>query len=158
MQKQNLGEHGPRPPQKQEIGQYLFQIGAFASGGWRMYTGNQLKNEGENFPGISKFAWIVQHSVYPQIIAFTQKLHDISKFPLSSAEASLCCGKAGEKEKESAWGTKWKERREAFPSSHRPPRAFYFFAYFILMGYPVGASAEERAKFLLQIFVKLCTP
>ena len=33
----------------------------------------------------------------------------------------LCCGKAGEEEKESAQGT--------FPSSHRPLHAFYFFDY-----------------------------
>ena len=35
----------------------------------------------------------------------------------------LCCGEAGEKEKESARGT----MGTPFPSSHRPPRAFYFF-------------------------------
>ena len=37
----------------------------------------------------------------------------------SSPEASLCCGEAGEKEKEST----------PFPSSHRPLSAFYFFDY-----------------------------
>ena len=41
---------------------------------------------------------------------------------LSSAEASLYCGEAGEKEKEGA-------RETPFPVSHRPPRAFYFFDY-----------------------------
>ena len=47
---------------------------------------------------------------------------------LSSAEASLCCGEAGEKEKESARGTigrgKREERFPPFPSSHLPLRAF----------------------------------
>ena len=52
--------------------------------------------------------------------------------PLSSAEASLYCGEAfvvgaGEKEKESARGTMGRGKRED-----------------ILMGYPAGASAEER--------------
>ena len=53
--------------------------------------------------------------------------------PLSSAEASLCCGEAGEEEKESAQGRmgrgKREERLPPLPSSHRPPRAFYFFDY-----------------------------
>ena len=51
---------------------------------------------------------------------------------LSSAEVSLCCGEAGEKEKERARGTTVREKREErhiFPSSHRPPCAFYFFDY-----------------------------
>ena len=38
----------------------------------------------------------------------------------------LCCGEAGEKEKESA---RTSVRGMPFPSSHRPPRAFYFFDY-----------------------------
>ena len=47
---------------------------------------------------------------------------------LSFTEASLCCGEAGEKEKERARGTMGRgKRREA--SSYRPPRAFYFFDY-----------------------------
>ena len=52
---------------------------------------------------------------------------------LSSAEASLCYGEAGEKEKESVRGTmgrgKREERLSPFSSSHRPPGAFYFFDY-----------------------------
>ena len=68
---------------------------------------------------------------------------------LSSAEASLYCGEAGEKEKESARGTmgrgKREERLPPFPSSHRSPRAFYFCRLLIFWwGYPAGASAEER--------------
>ena len=31
-----------------------------------------------------------------------------------------------------------------FPSSHRPPRAFYFSIIAILFSYPVEASAKER--------------
>ena len=66
---------------------------------------------------------------------------------LSSAEASLCCGKAGEKEKESARGTKGRGERalavSLFPSS---PAHFLFFLLFkFWWGYPVGASAGERA-------------
>jgi len=52
---------------------------------------------------------------------------------LSSPETSLCCGEAGEKEKESAQGTmvrgKREERLPPFPSSHLPLRAFYFSDY-----------------------------
>ena len=49
--------------------------------------------------------------------------------PLSSAEASLYCREAfvlwG------GWGERKRERagHAPFPSSHRPPRAFYFFDY-----------------------------
>ena len=53
--------------------------------------------------------------------------------PLSSAEASLYCGEAGEKEKESARGTigrgKREERFPPCPFSHLPPCAFYFSDY-----------------------------
>ena len=56
----------------------------------------------------------------------------------------MCCGEAGEKEKESARGT--------MDSSHRPPRAIYFFDW----GYPAGASAEERAKRLTKRFGTFC--
>ena len=58
--------------------------------------------------------------------------------PLCIVGRLLCCGEAGEKEKESARGT-------PFPSSHRSPRAFYFCRLLIFWwGYPAGASAEER--------------
>ena len=54
--------------------------------------------------------------------------------PLSSAEASLCRGEAGKKEKESARGIMGRGRKKSlfppFPSSHRHPRAFYFFDYY----------------------------
>ena len=53
--------------------------------------------------------------------------------PLSSAEASLYCGEAGEKEKESARGMmgrgKREERLPPFPFSHFPRGAFFFFDY-----------------------------
>ena len=56
----------------------------------------------------------------------------------------------GERKRERAenYGN-WEERKEVptFPSSHRPPRAFYFFDYcYFHRGYPAGASAEERAR------------
>ena len=56
---------------------------------------------------------------------------------LSSAEASLCCGEAGEKEKESARGTMGRGKREErpavslFPSS---PARFLFFRLFYFDG------------------------
>ena len=54
---------------------------------------------------------------------------------------------AGEKEKESARG-RWEEQRKGaglFLSSHRPSRAFCFSGSLLfLLGYPTGASAEER--------------
>ena len=56
--------------------------------------------------------------------------------PLSSAEASLYCGEAGEKEKESARGTIGRGKREErfpparpCPFSHLPPCAFYISDY-----------------------------
>ena len=63
----------------------------------------------------------------------------------------MCCGEAAEKEKESARRTIGSRKREKwfppFPSSHRPPRAFYFFDYcYFHRRYPAGASAEERAR------------
>ena len=52
----------------------------------------------------------------------------------------------GERKREHAGHDgKGEERREA-PSSHCPPRAYYFLIIVIfLKGYPAGASAEERA-------------
>ena len=52
---------------------------------------------------------------------------------LSSAEASLCCREAGEKEKEAP----------PLPFSHRPLLSMLRLLLF-LMGYPAGASAQER--------------
>ena len=37
-----------------------------------------------------------------------------------------------------------KQRLPPFPSSYRPPRAFYFRLLTLLLGYPAGASTEER--------------
>ena len=58
--------------------------------------------------------------------------------------------KAGEEEKMKRAGGRWEGEREEtrlppFPSSHRPPRA-YFSIIAILFGYPAVASAEERVK------------
>ena len=65
--------------------------------------------------------------------------------PLSSAEASLCCGEAGRKKKR-AREARWEGGRP-FPSSHRPPRAFYFFRWLLFWwGYLAGVSAEERGQ------------
>ena len=54
-----------------------------------------------------------------------------SKFPnpFSSAEVSLCRREAGEKENSKrAWqdGREKERKLPLFPSSHRPPRAYYF--------------------------------
>ena len=60
--------------------------------------------------------------------------------PLSSAEASLCCGEAGEKEKESA--------RRTMGRVGIVPRALSIFPIILIWwGYPAGASAEERGPF-----------
>ena len=75
-----------------------------------------------------------------------------SSFSLASAEASLYRREAGERKKESARGTmgRGKRRSQVFPSSHRPPRAFYFLiiAIFIRI-YPAGACAEKTGSFSL---------
>ena len=57
---------------------------------------------------------------------------------LSSAEASLCCGEAGEKEKERARGTTVREKREElerhiFPSSLWPSVRFLFFRLLLFL-------------------------
>ena len=78
------------------------------------------------------------------------RLLQVSLFCLSPPQRPLCVvGRLGEKEKESALGTIGRGKREEklppFPSSHRSPRAFYFFIIAIFIGMPCGASAEERA-------------
>ena len=75
----------------------------------------------------------------------------IKAVTVSSAESSLCCEEAGEKKKK-ARGGRWEgeERREAsppFPSSHRPPRAFYFSIIAIFIGIPSGSLCRgERSS------------
>ena len=73
-----------------------------------------------------------------------------SSFSLASAEASLCRREAGEREKESARGTMGREKRrsEVFPSSHRPPRSFYFSKIVIFIGIPSGSLCGEE-RFIL---------
>ena len=65
---------------------------------------------------------------------------------LSSTEAFLCCREAVEKEKESARGMMGREKTapafSLFPSS--PTRFLFFRLLLFLLGYPAGASAEER--------------
>ena len=68
---------------------------------------------------------------------------------LSSTEVSLCRREAGRKrKKESARGTmgrgKGEERSPPFPSSHRPPRAFYFSIIATFSGIPKEASTKKR--------------
>ena len=69
--------------------------------------------------------------------------------PLSSAEASLCCGEAGEKEKESARGSSGRWMRD-FPSS---PARFLFFRLFIsiFIGIPSGSLCGGEGKSLKKI-------
>ena len=70
----------------------------------------------------------------------------VLKGALTSAEALLCCGEAGEKEKESA----------PFPSSRCPPRTFYFFDYCYRYFYgdtqwePCAGESERRVRSLSQ--------
>ena len=76
------------------------------------------------------------------------KIHTIVtvliRTPVLSPPQRLLCvvGRLGRKKKR-ARGARWEGGREKrgplFPSSHRPPRAFYFFDYFILMGIPSGS-------------------
>ena len=59
----------------------------------------------------------------------------------------MCCGEAGEKEKESMWGTMGRGKREErlpFPIVPRVLTISLIIVIF-LKGYPAGASAEERA-------------
>ena len=68
-----------------------------------------------------------------------------------AAVASLCCGEAGKKGKESARGTMgggMTPGSRLFPLSIVPHALSFFFFFFrlllFLQGYPAGASAEER--------------
>ena len=75
----------------------------------------------------------------------------VNAVTLSSAESSLCCGEAGEKKRKRAGHDgKGKDRRQAsppFPSSHRPPRAFYFSIIAIFIGVPSGSlCGGERSS------------
>ena len=68
-----------------------------------------------------------------QVFHFTYARNTSQFLSVSCVEASLCCGEAEEKEKDSARGTMGRGMREErlppFSSSHRPRRAFYFFDY-----------------------------
>ena len=78
----------------------------------------------------------------------------VSNHFLSPPQRPLCVvGRLGRKKKR-ARGARWEGGREKrgppFPSSHRPPRAFYFFDYFILMGIPSGSlCGGERIIFYI---------
>ena len=67
-------------------------------------------------------------------------------FTLSSAEASLCFGEAGKKEKESAWGTLF-PAFSLFPSS--PARFLFFFYYCYFIGIPRGSLCGGESPFHL---------
>ena len=73
-----------------------------------------------------------------------------SSFSLASAEASLYRREAGEREKEDTRGTmgRGKRRSQVFPSSHRPPRAFYFSIIAIFIGIHSGSLCGEE-RFIL---------
>ena len=75
--------------------------------------------------------------------------------PLSSAEASLYRREDWRERNRMRAGDngKGKERRKAllphFPSSHRPPRAFYFYITAIFIGIPSGSlcrGESDRAQ------------
>ena len=71
----------------------------------------------------------------------TRKLVSVSFLLRGSAEVSLCCREAGEKEKESARGP-------PHPIVH--PALSIFRLLLILLGYPAGAFAKERGWALLK--------
>ena len=71
----------------------------------------------------------------------TRKLVSVSFLLRGSAEVSLCCREAGEKEKESARGP-------PHPIVH--PALSIFRLLLILLGYPAGAFAKEREWALLK--------
>ena len=70
----------------------------------------------------------------------------VKRWFFSSAEAFLCSREAVEKEKESARGTMGRGKTapafSLFPSY--PARFLFFRLLLFLLGYPAGASAEER--------------
>ena len=71
----------------------------------------------------------------------TRKLVSVSLLLRGSAEVSLCCREAEEKEKESARGP-------PHPIVH--PALSIFRLLLILLGYPAGAFAKERGWALLK--------
>ena len=79
-------------------------------------------------------------------------------FSLASAEVSLYRREAREREKESARGTmgREKKRSQVFPSSHRPPRAFYFSVIAIFIGIPSGSLCGEDRFILSCKSFKFC--
>ena len=67
---------------------------------------------------------------------------------LSTSQRPLCVvGRLGRSKKESTRGTTGGRRRgreASLPSSHRPPRAYYFSLLLFSVGHPAGACAVER--------------
>ena len=81
-----------------------------------------------------------------------------SSFSLASAEASLYRREAVEREKEETRGTMGMEKRrsEVFPSSQRPPRAFYFSIIAIFIGIHSGSLCGEERFILSCKSFKFC--
>ena len=81
-----------------------------------------------------------------------------SSFSLASAEASLYRREAVEREKEDTRRTMGREKRrsEAFSSSHRPPRAFYFSIIAIFIGIHSGSLCGEERFILSCKSFKFC--
>ena len=71
-------------------------------------------------------------------------------YTFSSAEASLCCREAGEREERRRTGI---PRGPPFPTAHHPQRACYFSITVIFIEYRARASAEERKGKLYYYFV-----
>ena len=66
-------------------------------------------------------------------------------YTFSSAEASLCCREAGEREERRRTGI---PRGPPFPTAHHPQRACYFSITVIFIDYQARASAEERTIYI----------
>ena len=86
----------------------------------------------------------------PRINVKVERVSGFEFAPLSSAEASLCCGEAGEKEKERALGMMGRGKREEpfpaislFPSS--PARFLFFSIIAIFIGIPSKSLCEGES-------------
>ena len=111
---------------------------------------NFLFQRSDSGPGVYTYLFTKQ-GIYLKILHRLSSLTPLSNrsHSLSSAEASLCCGEAGEKEKESARGTTGRWMRD-FPSS---PARFLFFRLFIsiFIGIPSGSLCGGEGKSLKKI-------
>ena len=117
---------------------------------WCIYTLSSLKSQSD--PSRWHFCNPFQSTLRLNAFEISNTLTSSknSSFSFSSAEASLYRREAGEREKESARGTMGREKRrsEVFPSSHLPPRSFYFSKIVIFIGIPSGSLCGEE-RFIL---------